>query len=286
MLRGATPEVFDLFAVPKLEDGLESLRTEPFGIVLLDLSLPDARNLEGLRRVDELCPDAPIIVLTDRNEESVALHAVQEGADDYLVKEGVGRQLLLRTIRYAMERKRTEGLLRRQDLELQQASKLGGIGQLAAGIAHEINTPMQYVLDNTRFLEESMADLTRILERYGELAAASKSGATTTELLDRLASAVEEADLDNVLQEIPEAIEQSLEGIGRVTKIVRAMKAFSHPGTEEKSPVNLNRAIETTVTLAHNECKYVAEIVHDLDPSLPHVTCLPGDINQVILNLL
>jgi signal transduction histidine kinase len=88
------------------------------------------------------------------------------------------------------------------------------------------------------------------------------------------------------MAEVPQAIQQSLQGIGRVTTIVRAMKEFSHPGSEEKSDTDLNRAIETTITVARNEWKYVAEVVTDFDPALPLVRCLPGEINQVILNLI
>ncbi len=96
----------------------------------------------------------------------------------------------------------------------------------------------------------------------------------------------EETDFNYLQEEIPKAIKQTLEGVERVAKIVRAMKEFSHPGPKEKTPTNLNRAIENTVTVARNEWKYVAEITLDLDPDLPLVPCLPQEFNQVILNLI
>ncbi len=169
---------------------------------------------------------------------------------------------------------------------LAQAQKLESIGQLAAGIAHEINTPTQYVGDNTRFLQDAFKDLQRLLDRYAEVPRALVEGIPAEELAASLESAAREADWDYLREEIPKAIEQSLEGIERVTKIVRAMKEFSHPGTEEKTAVDLNKAIESTLTVARNEWKYVAEVVTDFDPSLPLVPCLPGELNQVILNMI
>ena len=107
-----------------------------------------------------------------------------------------------------------------------------------------------------------------------------------TQLTAEAESARKAADLDYVLPEIPKAIQQSLEGVERVATIVRAMKEFSHPGTGQKSAVDLNHAIESTITVARNEWKYVAEVVTHFDPKLPPVPCLAGEFNQVILNLI
>jgi PAS domain S-box-containing protein len=141
-----------------------------------------------------------------------------------------------------------------------QTEKLKSIGQLAAGIAHEINTPTQYVGDNTRFLQDALQDIVDVLSLYAQL-------------------------LD-LMEEIPTAIEQTLEGVDRIGKIVRAMKEFSHPGQDEKTPIDINNAIESTITVARNEWKYVADMVMEFDAALPPVPCLPGEFNQVILNLI
>ncbi len=173
------------------------------------------------------------------------------------------------------------GILERQLLNSQ---KLEAIGQLAAGIAHEINTPTQYVGDNTRFLMDAFEQLAPALRFVASMADGS-AGEGTPELPESVRLVVEDAEIEFHLSEIPRAIKQSLEGISRVANIVRSMKEFSHPG-EEKTLFDLNRAIESTVTVATNEWKYVAEVVMDLDPTLPLVPLLPGEFNQVILNLI
>ena len=175
----------------------------------------------------------------------------------------------------------------RKNLEeqLRQAQKLEAIGQLAAGIAHEINTPTQFVSDNTTFLRDSWPTIDAIV-RAAQALHAGNSGASAEAVACLQKSLTEEADLEYLLSEVPRAIEQSLEGLQRVAKIVRAMKEFSHPGAEDKHALDINRAIETTITVARNEWKYVAEVKTDFDNGLPLVPCLAGEFNQVILNLL
>ncbi len=175
---------------------------------------------------------------------------------------------------------------RRLEVQLSHAQKLESIGQLAAGIAHEINTPTQFVGDNTRFLKDSFVGLTRLIQQFTQALDGTTTDHPWSERREELKAAVAEADLDYLMEEIPKAIDQSLEGIERVAKIVRSMKEFSHPSGEEKQPVDLNKAIETTVTVARNEWKYVSEVETDLDASLPLVPCHAGDINQVILNMI
>jgi len=170
--------------------------------------------------------------------------------------------------------------------QLAQAQKLESIGYLAAGIAHEINTPTQFVGDNTHFLQEAFKELYGLLEQYTVLVQASKEGTVTEALIQGVEATAEAIDVAYLLDEVPRALQQSLEGIERVAEIVRAMKEFSHPGSEEKLFIDLNKAIESTITVTRNEWKYVAEMVTDFDPALPLVPCLPGELNQVVLNLV
>jgi PAS domain S-box-containing protein len=170
--------------------------------------------------------------------------------------------------------------------QLLQAQKLESVGQLAAGIAHEINTPTQYIGDNVRFLKDAFQDLSGLLTSYERLLPAAKDNTLARENVREVEEAVERADAGYLLEEIPKAIDQALEGVTRVSKIVGAMREFSHPGSKEKSPLNLNHAIENTITVSRNEWKYVAGLETDFDPSLPLVSCLLGEFNQVILNLI
>ena len=175
---------------------------------------------------------------------------------------------------------------KRLETELYQARKLESIGQLAAGVAHEMNTPTQYVGDNTRFVKDSFAAVAKILDSHAALLSAAKAGAVPAEMLARSDELLATSDLEYLRTQIPQALTETLEGIERVTKIVRAMKEFSHPGGREKALADLNKAIESTVTVARNEWKYVAELKLDLDRGLPFVPCYLGEFNQIVLNLV
>lgn len=157
----------------------------------------------------------------------------------------------------------------RKKIETQVAlsQKMESIGLLAAGIAHEINTPLQYIGDNMTFLKEAFDGLLQGVH-------------------PEIQNTLDCSDLPYWLEEIPRAIEQTQEGIQRVSHLVSAMKEFSHPSTKEKMEADINRAIESTVTISRNAWKYVADIDCELDTDLPLVLCVVEEINQVILNLI
>lgn len=190
----------------------------------------------------------------------------------------------------------------RHDLEMQlrHAQKLESVGRLASGIAHEINTPVQFIGDNVRFLESAFGDLVQLRAAYGSAldaaaesttagSATAGSAALETVALETIVAEVRaleaSLDVDFVVEEIPGALAQTLEGITRVATIVRAMKAFGYSGTEDKAPADLNEAIANTLVVSNSEVRDVADVDTHFG-ELPAVWCHVGDINQVVLNLV
>jgi two-component system NtrC family sensor kinase len=183
-------------------------------------------------------------------------------------------------------RKNVELEGQRLEIQLRHAQKMESIGQLAAGIAHEINTPTQFIGDNLRFMQDVFNDLLGLLRQFNSLLETARGQTFAQDLTGEIEKTIQTINLTDLEKEIPQAIAQSLTGVQRVAKIVQAMKDFSHPGTESKVPVDINRAIESTLTVCRNEWKYVAELMADFDSSLPLVSCLPGEFNQAILNII
>jgi PAS domain S-box-containing protein len=417
---------FALTDVGCMSEAENHLATNAVDLILLDLGLPDAQGLDAVRQAHAAAPRIPLVVLTGCEDELIADQALQEGAQDFLVKGQIEAPGLLRAIRYATQRMKAEvemhkaqeeaeaanrvkgellaklraahaetelflrsipsiligvdaqGCITRWNLtastifgvdyssaegrtledcgirwlhpeikaeitrwlatesmyrcdnlayeregktrllglqvlripaasgeqtgfiitgaditeriglevQLRQAQKLEGIGQLAAGIAHEINTPTQYVGDNIRFLKDSWGSVAEFLNFCGTVESDGSAGPVPPGHLQQFCVLREKCDLEYLLKEIPNAIDQSLEGVQRVAKIVKGFKEFSHPGSEEKLAINLNLAIETTITVARHVWKYCAEVVTEFDTALPLVPCLVGEFNQVILNLI
>jgi signal transduction histidine kinase len=175
--------------------------------------------------------------------------------------------------------------LRRLGRQLAAAQKLQSVGQLAAGVAHEINTPVQFVCDNVQFVRTAMNDVAAVVRAYRGLKHAIEAQGDVATAAQLAGEAETAADLDYIMENAPAALESSLEGLGRIATIVRSMKEFAHPDQAQKTLADLNQAIRSTLVIAHNEYKYVSELGTEFG-DLPLVPCYLGEINQVILNLL
>lgn len=223
--------------------------------------------------------------LVKNRSYSKEIHLAKEGKDlemkviPYTSQDGkrLGSIHVFRDITEIKKNKKKQQL---QQTKALHSQKLESVGQLASGIAHEINTPIQFISSNITFFDEAFTDLQTAINNI--VKACSTEAVSAQTIFNELKG----ADWNYLEEEIPTALQQSKEGLNRVSSIVRAMKEFSHPGDRETQDVNINNVIKTTVTVSRNEWKYVADIKLELDPELPKISCLSDEMGQVILNLL
>jgi PAS domain S-box-containing protein len=278
------------------------------GIVSLSLDGQVATMNSAAHRLLDVAEDAvgrPLASVVTQPEVAASLSALvggeqEPGAGDrraeLSVRERGGQELALEAIATTFPTSNGPRVAvflmdiserRHLEVELRHSQKLEAVGRLAAGIAHEINTPIQFVGDSVHFLRDSFDDLHGLVRRHVALRRALP--AELPEALARevaeLSEAESRADLEYLHEAVPKAFTRTLDGVSRVASIVAAMKDFGRRESREKAPADLNRAIESTLTVARNEYKYVAELVTDLG-ELPAVTCLVGEVQQVILNLV
>ena len=173
----------------------------------------------------------------------------------------------------------------RMEIELRHAQKMEAVGQLAAGIAHEINTPIHFIGNSIEFLDTAMGELMQLADWSIASQAALSATGDHVEMAGELAQAIEDADVEYIRERMPQALRRAHEGLSRVTHVVSAMREFAHPDRRDKVPADINHAIQTTLTVACNEYKYIADVETQYG-ELPEVVCLIGDINQVLLNMV
>ncbi|MCG8636005.1 MAG: response regulator [Desulfobacterales bacterium] len=266
------------------EQALDILRSKDFDIVLTDIGMPVMDGLALTRKVTRTM-SSDVIIMTGQIDQYSYDQMINLGASDYIQKPFSPEEIILRVKRVLRERHYKNEAIRFHE-EKAQSLRLESIGQLAAGIAHEINTPIQYIGDNTTFIQDSFLNMNQLIETLLDLLEAARKDRVDKEMLSSIEAVVEEADFEFVIEELPVAIDQTLEGVSRIKEIIRAMKDFSHPGGENHSPANLNNCIKSTAVISKNEWKYVATLELDLDEGLPPVRCNPGELNQVFLNLI
>ncbi len=286
--------------------GLEIWREWKPDVVVTDIQMPRMNGLEMSLAIKAEDPDAQIIVITSDLSDNSLIEALNIGVDRYISKP-VDIQLLADAVRKclrgrkqieelqlarqiaalseALQQEKNEHLALIDRLEeahnqLLQSEKMASIGQLAAGIAHEINNPVGFVNSNIGTLQQYVLQLFKLLSAYEqreeELAPESRS---------TLGKIKNEIDLSYLRDDIPSLISESLDGLDRVRKIVQNLKDFSHIGTSEFQWVNLHDGLESTLSVIWNELKYKAEVIRDYG-ELPEVECIPSELNQVFMNLL
>ncbi len=222
-------------------------------------------------------------------------YEIQTASDDASVKKlELLVNFVLKSLRrfiLELQKQKSEAindLVLRKNLvdQLFQAQKLESLGRLTAGIAQEIDMPTQAIGDNTRFLKEAFREIVRLLPEYEELRNAFQDNEHIKDHIQRMTDSAEEVHLEHLYKEIPEAIEQSLVGIKRVSEVVHAMQQVTLQSGEEKTCHDINKTLETAITVCRSEWKHVAEVRTDFDANLPPVPCLVGELSQAILNLL
>ncbi len=179
---------------------------------------------------------------------------------------------------------------KRAQRELDRTQMLQNLGRLTAGIAHEINTPIQFVGDNLHFLSNSFQNINELLKIYGDfneiLISKQDGDESISAEIEKITAFKEQTDMDFIVGEIPHAIVQTIDGINRVSTMIRAMRDFSHVDERRMALANLNKALNTAIVILRNEIKYVADVKMELDGDLPQVLCCIDEINQVFLILL
>jgi signal transduction histidine kinase len=259
---------------PQAEDllGFPEARWRDAGF--LDTLLPREREAEARRQLDESMPGSfetlcSVVTADDRVVE-LRWTVSCEIRDDMRFLRGLMIDV-------------TEA--RRLVREMAQGQKLESVGRIAAGVAHEINTSVQFISDSVRFVRHALKDVPHALAAYRGLTAGVLSGRDVIEAAKAAAETDEAADVDYFMKNAPEALDRALEGIGRVGSIVRSMTEFAHPDSRTMADVDINRALKTTLNMARNEYKGVADVETDFG-EIPAVHCHAGDVNQVVLNLL
>lgn len=273
---------------------------DPPALALLDWMMPGASGVELCREIREAGGEryTYVILMTARQAKTDLVHGLAAGADDYLTKPVnfaelhrrlvAGRRIVELTASLEQSRdelRREMGERNRTEHELREAQKLEAMGMLAAGIAHEINTPVQFIGDSVSFISECLDAYAELTTAFRELRDAAAESGSYAELVAKIDEVADEVDIEFVEEESGAAIARTRDGVKRVAGIVAAMRSFARGKQAEKTMGDINRAISDTLIVAKNEYKYVANVHTDLG-ELPATYCHLGDLSQVFLNML
>ena len=300
MLRDVSPIRVEIDSAYQGQEGAELVRQaqkegRPYTFAFVDIRMPP--GWDGFVTIEHLwahVPTCDIVICTGYSDYSWSDIVHRLGSSERLLllkKPFDAIEVLQITHNLARRRELRERIeeetARRQriEMELRHAQRMESVGHLASGIAHEINTPIQFIHDSMSFLRESFSDLLLLVDKYRQSVSEAAHSPPLSQWVSEIHTAEKAMDIEFVRTEVPEALDRVVDGLQRVAAIVGAMKEFSHPGDTKKSSVDLNRAIENTLTIARSEYKHVATVSTDLR-DIPPVVCSIQEINQVLLNLV
>ncbi|HKU42196.1 MAG TPA: response regulator, partial [Polyangiales bacterium] len=263
-------------------DGSHALRAIAEGsisLVICDYEMPDMSGLQVLRfaRQAHTPLELPVLMLTGRDDQELKVKAYRSGANDYIPKHAQPEELLAR-VGTQIDLLQAQRRLRVARLRSSEHQKFEAIGHLAEGLAHELNTPAQYIQDNLAFLTESFDTVAAMLSELRQQPSAAEGSA--------LESALQRIDYEYLATEIPRCLAEARQGIERVARVVGTMREFSRTGLAERTAHSLNEIVRGAIQITHGHWHHVAELVLDLSDALPPVQCVGVAIKQVMLYAL
>ena len=272
------------------EEAWELIQKDNVRIIIMDWMMPKMDGVTLCRKIRAAgLPDyIYIILLTSKGRKEDLVNGFSSGADDFAIKPVNPDELRVR-IKAGKRIIDLEETAKKSHTQLMQSEKMASIGQLAAGVAHEINNPTGFVSSNLKTLTDYQNDICEVIKKYKKLLAdislSDNMPAPVTEQVNNIIMFEQDVDLDFLLNDITDLIKECREGTERIKKIVLDLKDFAHPGDDKLKSVDINENIDSTLNVVWNEIKYKATVAKEYG-ELPVVKCYPQQLNQVFMNLL
>lgn len=261
-------------------EAIEILNHNSFGIALIDMKLPDYYGVDLLKVIQKKCPAMLCAMITGDADVENVVASLREGAFAYFTKP-FPLEKLLHDIQDALDKRELETRLKLSQAQVIQQEKMASIGQLSAGVAHEINNPVGFINSNLSTLRKYFERLTEFLNSQDEMVKRQADGS----LKEQVAELRKKLKIDYILDDVGSLIAESLEGTERIRKIVQDLKLFSRQDSDDASLFNINEAIESSLNIVWNELKYTTTVNKELG-ELPSTICFPQKLSQVFVNIL